>query len=286
MTSAPVPHADNYAILGNPVQHSQSPRIHALFAEQTGQSIHYQAIQAEPGCFAETVRAFQRAGGKGLNVTVPFKRKAWETAPHLGARAQRARAVNVLWFETGGSWHGDNVDGIGLLRDLRCNQGARVASSRVLILGAGGAAWGILGPLLDAHPSRVTIANRTMERAHELVTTFADCGPVQACSYPELRGNRFDLVLHATSLGLYGKLPPLPEGLLKPGGLCYDLFYAKEATPFEHWARRQEAARVADGLGMLVEQAAESFLLWRGLRPQTQDVLKLLEQERASLKSL
>lgn len=266
---------DQYAVMGNPIAHSQSPRIHALFAAQTGQQLEYRAILVEPGGFAAAARAFQDAGGKGLNVTLPFKQDAWVFADMLSARAERAGAVNTLSFGPNGV-RGDNTDGPGLVRDLTINQGYRLAGKRILLLGAGGAARGVLQPLLVEQPVQLVIANRTADKARELALRFGDLGRVSGCGFAELAGRQFDLIINATAAGLSGAMPPLPDGVLAADGWCYDLMYGSEPTAFVRWGREQNAAQSLDGLGMLVEQAAEAFQLWRGVRPETPPVMTAL----------
>ncbi|MEJ2565316.1 MAG: shikimate dehydrogenase [Gammaproteobacteria bacterium] len=268
-----------YAVMGNPVSHSKSPRIHGLFAEQTGQRIQYTAIQVDPGGFEQAVRNFVANGGRGLNITVPFKTKAWELVDSRTPRASLAGAVNTIEVRAGGVLHGDNTDGVGLVRDIVNNQGGRIADKSVLLLGAGGAARGVLSPLLEQSPAELVIANRTEDRAVTLAQSFSQFGPVKGCGFDDLAGRRFDLVVNATSASLQGEVPPLPDGLLAPGAWCYDMMYGAAATPFIQWAERHGAQKVADGLGMLVEQAAESFLLWRKVRPQTAPVIAALRAE-------
>ena len=270
---------DRYAVMGNPVAHSLSPRIHARFAQQTGQHLDYEAILVEPDGFPTAVEAFQRAGGKGLNVTVPFKEDAWRLADARSPRAERAGAVNTLVLRADGSRYGDNTDGVGLVRDLLDNQGASVRARRVLLLGAGGAARGVLEPLLEQRPARLVIANRTPDKAKTLAAAFRDLGPVEGGGFPELEGHAFDLVINATAAGLAGQVPPVPPGVVTLATWCYDMMYGKGETDFVRWARRQGTAHAVDGLGMLVEQAAESFLLWRGVRPDTAPVIKTLRAE-------
>jgi len=265
---------DRYAVVGHPVAHSRSPWIHARFAAQTGERLRYEAIEAPPGGFAETVAAFLDAGGRGLNVTVPFKGEACALAATLSPRARRAGAVNTLRVEADGSLLGDNTDGVGLLRDLRRNHRLAVAGARLLLLGAGGAARGILAPLLAERPACLLIANRSAARAAALAEAFADLGPVAACGLEEIPPRPWDLVINATAASLHGAVPALPEGLVGPGTCCYDLVYAAGGeTPFCAWAAAAGAARALDGLGMLVEQAAESFALWRGVRPSAAPVI-------------
>ncbi len=271
MTTQP----DQYAVMGNPIAHSKSPRIHALFAAQTGQHLEYRAILVEPGGFAVAARAFREAGGKGLNVTVPFKQDAWVFADLLSARAERAGAVNTLSFEPAGV-RGDNTDGVGLVRDLAVNHGYRLAGQRVLLLGAGGAARGVLQPLLMEKPAQLVIANRSAGKALELALRFSDLGRVSASGFAELAGRQFDLIVNATAAGLSDAVPALPAGVLAADGWCYDLMYGSEPTAFVRWGREQGAARSLDGLGMLVEQAAESFHLWRGVWPETRSVIETL----------
>jgi shikimate dehydrogenase len=268
-----------YAVMGNPIGHSKSPRIHSLFAEQTGQRIQYTAIQVDPGGFEQAVRNFVANGGLGLNITVPFKTNAWELVDSRTPRAVLAGAVNTIEVQANGLLYGDNTDGIGLVNDIVGNQEGVIKGRSVLILGAGGAARGILGPLLEQGPSELVVVNRTIDRAIALALDFSQIGAVKGCGYDDIIGNRFDMVINATSASLQGDLPPLPEQMLAPGAWCYDLMYAATATPFMHWAQRQGAAKVSDGLGMLVEQAAESFLLWRKIRPQTGPVINILRAE-------
>ncbi|MBC7943809.1 MAG: shikimate dehydrogenase [Burkholderiales bacterium] len=276
---------DRYAVIGNPVAHSLSPAIHAEFARQTGQDIAYTKLHAELGEFAAAVRQFQAGGGKGLNVTVPFKREACELATRVSGRAQRAGAVNTLVF-AGEGIAGDNTDGVGLVRDLQTNLGFEMGGRRVLILGAGGAARGIVAPLLEAGPAQLAIANRTFETAKKLCGEFSpevmiDAGsPTGNSTQPRLTAHRlealptegFDLVINATSSSLTGADLGLIESVFAPDALAYDLMYGKGLTPFLGFAQHH-GARVADGLGMLVEQAAESFFIWRGVRPETQSVI-------------
>ncbi len=270
-----------YAVMGNPIQHSKSPRIHSLFAQQTGQNIEYSAIQVDPGGLEQAIGNFQASGGKGLNITVPFKRTAWELMDELSERARLAGAVNTILFRNG-RYHGDNTDGIGLVRDLRENHGATLENRKILMLGAGGAARGVLGPLLAEQPARLVIANRTPSRAENLAEEFGSLGKVDGCSLPALEGQHFHLVINATAASLAGEIPPLPTDLLIGGGWCYDMMYGPEPTPFLRWAEQHGAATAIDGLGMLVEQAAESFSLWRNIRPDTVPVIKALRKELKS----
>ncbi|MDX9740947.1 MAG: shikimate dehydrogenase [Gammaproteobacteria bacterium] len=272
---------DRYAVMGNPVSHSLSPRIHAEFARRTRQRLVYDAIQVDEGGFAQAVGNFQAAGGKGLNVTVPFKQQAWSLVTRRSPRAERAGAVNTIRMDRDGSLFGDNTDGAGLVRDLRENLGLRLEGVRILLIGAGGAARGALEPLLEERPAELTIANRNVDRAEELVRLFAGA-PLHACGFGGLEGRRFDVVINATSASLHGEALPLPSGLLAPGAWCYDMMYAAEPTPFLRWAEAQGAAGLRDGLGMLVEQAAESFSIWRGVRPETEG---LVDELRLALRA-
>lgn len=273
------PGVDNYCVMGNPVQHSKSPLIHAAFARQTGQNIHYQAILVKEGKFSDALAAFQQQGGKGLNITIPFKQDAWELADRLSPAAVRARAVNTLWFDENGNRFGDTTDGTGLVRDLVENHGISLAGEEILILGAGGAVRGILDPLFDQNPARIVIANRTIARAEELADVFSDRGDFTACGYDDLQGQRFNYVINGTAASLHGEVPPLPEDLLATNAFCYDLMYANEDTVFIKWSKLHGTDRAFDGLGMLVEQAAESFLIWRGIRPDTGPVIEMLRND-------
>jgi len=270
---------DSYAVIGNPIEHSRSPEIHAAFARQTGEPIEYGRILGNPDDFAGDVRAFLARDGQGLNVTVPFKEQAWRLADELSPRAHGAGAVNTLIRLDGNRLRGDNTDGVGLVRDLTVNQGFRLAGKRVLILGAGGAVRGVARPLLEASPRRLIIANRTAAKAYSLAAGLANYGQVAGCGLAELAGMQFDLIINGTAAGLQGRLPEIPDDLLAKGGWCYDMLYAREATAFQRWGRAHRAARSLDGLGMLVEQAAESFRLWRGVLPETAEVIAMLRQQ-------
>lgn len=259
---------DRYAVIGNPVAHSKSPWLHAEFARATGQDISYGAIEAPLSGFAEAVEAFRAAGGRGLNVTVPFKQQAYALCASTSERAQLAQAVNTLVLAE--ECFGDNTDGVGLVRDLKANIGIDPDGKRVLVLGAGGAAQGVIGVLLKAGVAELALANRTHARAEALAGRFAGVKLLGA----DLPPAQFDIVINATSAGLSGAAPLLPAGLLRPGVLAYEMVYGRD-TPFLAQARAA-GARGCDGLGMLVEQAAESFLLWRGVRPPTATVLERL----------
>lgn len=264
---------DRYAVIGHPVSHSRSPAIHAEFARLTGQPIHYEKLDAPPGGFAAALREFLAGGGKGANVTLPFKEEALGLCHQLTPRAREARAVNTLYVHADGTLVGDNTDGAGLVRDLVHNQRLHLRAARILLLGAGGAARGVLPALVAQKPERLVIANRTADRARHLAERYAASDRVRGGGLDDIGRSGFDLVLNATSASLTGELPRLPRELLNPGAVCYDLAYAERPTVFMLWAEREGAARVLDGWGMLVEQAAESFYLWRGVRPSTATLL-------------
>jgi shikimate dehydrogenase len=270
---------DRYAVVGNPIAHSKSPEIHAAFARQTGHDIDYSRMLAPFDGFRSTIESFRAAGGKGLNVTVPFKLEAFDLADEVSQRAKDAEAANFLRFDNG-RVHADNTDGVGLTRDIVHNLGFALAGKRVLLIGAGGAAQGVLTPLLEHEPSILTIANRTVEKALRLAETcrhkpVAASSVLCGLSFGELAGHHFDLVINATSTSLQGESPPLPADAIAAGALAYDMMYGRTPTPFLAFAAAQ-GAKTSDGLGMLVEQAAESFLLWRGVRPETAPVIALL----------
>ena len=269
---------DQYAVYGNPVKHSKSPQIHAAFAEQTGQQLHYRAHKVELERFAEAAGQFFSHGGKGLNITVPFKLDAFEFADQVSGRARRAGAVNTLALQEDGSVYGDNTDGVVLVRDIHDNLGWELNGRRILVLGAGGAVRGILGPLLKQGPSHVLVANRTVAKAQSLAKHFASLGDVAGCSYDGLASGQFDLIINGTSASMSGDLPPLPHHILSNDGCAYDMMYGAEPTPFMRWAAAEAAWAVSDGLGMLVEQAAESFCIWRGVRPDTKPVIEFIRQ--------
>jgi len=272
---------DQYAVIGNPVAHSKSPRIHAEFARQTGHDLTYEALPAPLDGFSDAVRAFRERGGKGLNVTLPFKQEAWRLADRREGFALEAGAVNTLKFEAG-ALIGYNTDGVGLVRDLRDNLRRTLRAKRVLLMGAGGASHGVMEPLLREQPQCLVVANRTLEKAVEMVghfekfQSFAAEG-IAARAYSELARSRFDVLINATSAGLAGAMPQLPESVFAADALAYDMVYGLE-TPFLRYARAH-GARSVDGTGMLVEQAAESFFIWRGVRPQTAPVIALLRSQ-------
>jgi shikimate dehydrogenase len=274
---------DRYALIGHPVEHSKSPHIHAAFARQTRQELSYRALLAPLDGFSDTVRMFRAEGGRGANITVPFKIEACSLATRLTERAKLAGAVNTLTFENG-DIIGDNTDGIGLVRDLIVNLSCPLAGRRVLLLGSGGAARGAIFPLFQTKPVSLTIANRTIERAQELRTTFAPHAGQTAFTaggYESLAGWEFDVVINATSASLENGIPPLPKSIFAPDAFVYDMMYGADDTPFLAWARAAGVAQLSDGLGMLVEQAAESFTLWRGVRPNSAPVLSKLRSKQS-----
>jgi shikimate dehydrogenase len=272
---------DQYGVVGHPVGHSLSPFIHGMFARATGQKLTYRLYDVAPGEFHERVRAFFAQGGRGLNVTLPHKIAAVDVAHELTPRAAHAAAVNTLAARPDGIL-GDNTDGAGLVHDLCVNLGVVITDRRVLLIGAGGATRGILGPLLALAPKQVVIANRTPQRAAALAAAFTDLGAVQGVGFAQVEGAPYDLVVNATSASLSGDLPPFPPTVIGPHTVCYDLAYGSSATAFIEWATRQGCARALQGWGMLVEQAAESFRLWRGVRPATAHVLAALKERGGS----
>ena len=268
---------DNYAVFGNPIAHSKSPLIHSLFAQQCGEQLHYQPVLVEEGDFLSTLQRFRDEGGRGLNITLPFKGEAFASSDSVSTRARQATAVNTISIQDDGLIAGDNTDGIGLVMDLQA-QGVPLDGCRVVMLGAGGAARGVIGPLLEQGVSTISIANRTLSRAEELAVLFSEYGEVKAMSYDSLLQVSADVVINATSSGLGGERPPLAPATVK-GAFCYDMIYGEGSRPFLDWAESQGAGGMADGLGMLVYQAAEAFYLWRGVRP---DATPVIEQLRSS----
>jgi len=267
---------ENFAVFGHPIAHSKSPFIHALFAEQTGIDHTYGRICAPLEGFPQSLSEFFAAGGKGANVTLPFKQQAWEFADELSERAALSGAVNTLKKRADGSVVGDNTDGIGLLSDLERLKMIR-PGDRILLVGAGGAARGVILPLLSLRCS-IVVANRTVERAEQLAEIFQHSGGIQAASFADLSGQAFDLIINATSSGVDGKVPPLPETLITPQTRCYDMFYQQGLTPFLLWCQQYGAHQLADGLGMLVGQAAHAFQLWHGVMPEITPVIAKLKQ--------
>jgi shikimate dehydrogenase len=267
---------DRYGVIGHPIAHSKSPVIHAQFARETGEDISYEAFDIPPIELEARVKELVAGGILGLNVTVPHKQRIAELVDTLEPQAELAGAVNTVSVQPDGSLTGDNTDGTGLVRDLVRNLEVELAGIDILVLGAGGATRGIVPALLEAEPARLLIANRTPEKAEGLSLRFSDLGEVNACSFDELGGISFDLVINATSAGLQGEVPPFPESIISRGSVCYDLSYAMHDTPFVAWARTLHADDIHQGWGMLVEQAAESFKIWRGARPDTRPVRRRL----------
>ena len=272
-----------YGVFGHPVAHSLSPFIHGIFARDCGEQVSYRAYDVAPEEFEERVKEFFASSGRGLNITLPHKIAAVEVAQELTARAAHAAAVNTLTLQDDGMVLGDNTDGAGLVRDLCDNLGLVVTQRRVLILGAGGSTRGVLAPLLGLEPAIVVIANRTPERAEALAAAFADLGVTQGVGFAYVGETPFDLIINATSASLSGDIPPIPAGAIGPETVCYDLAYGRSAMAFVRWAQQAGCARAVQGLGMLVEQAAESFQLWRGVRPETAHVLAALKERVGSL---
>jgi shikimate dehydrogenase len=269
---------DQYGVAGHPVTHSWSPFIHGMFAKATAQNLVYRLFDIAPDNFrGEALRLFA-SGVRGLNVTLPHKQAAAELVNELTPRAFRAQAVNTIAFFDDTSLLGDNTDGLGLTADLERNLGLTLSDKRVLILGAGGAVRGVLGPLLERDLKELVIANRTPERARKLASEFEDIGNIRACGFSEVRGPPYDLIINATSASLQGEMPVMPAGLIGEESVCYDMAYGRGHTPFTLWAKSLHAAHTSKGWGMLVEQAAESFQLWRGIRPDTKPVLQALAQ--------
>jgi shikimate dehydrogenase len=267
---------DQYAVIGNPIAHSKSPLIHKMFAEQTGQDLSYVKIEAPLDGFSDTVAQLRNDGFKGCNVTVPFKLEAFKLCQQLTGRARAAQAVNTLLFQDG-EILGDNTDGAGLITDIEQNIACKLLFKKVLLMGAGGAAHGVIWQLFNAGAS-IVIANRTQEKAQQIAAEFTSYGTVFSSGYEALAGKQFDVVINATASSLANKLPPLPQGIFAPGALAYDMMYGKQ-TPFLKFARKQNTPYLYDGLGMLVEQAAEAFNKWRGVRPYTAPVLAYLRKK-------
>lgn len=273
---------DRYAVMGNPIGHSKSPHIHTQFAQQTGHALSYEALLVELDGFDAAVDKFQAEGGKGLNITVPFKQEAWALVADRSERAELAGAVNTILFRDDGSRYADTTDGVGMVRDITQNHQIELKGRCVLVLGAGGAVRGVLQPLLEQQPQFVIVANRTADKAVDLAKQFNGFGDVFGCGFDVLSGQQFDVVINGTAASLEGKVPPLPDDLLADNASCYDMMYSAEPTAFQHWAREHGASKSLDGLGMLVEQAAESFMLWRGVRPETQSVIANLRAEMSA----
>jgi shikimate dehydrogenase len=278
---------DAYGVMGNPIAHSKSPQIHSAFAKQTRQNITYEAILVDAGGLEQAVGNFVAHGGKGLNITVPFKQDAWKLVDQRSQRAELSGAVNTVIVNKDRTLTGDNTDGVGLVRDLTQNHAVALKDRTVLLVGAGGAARGVVEPLLKESPALLIIANRTSDRAFELANRFSKLGNVMGCAFSAVEKQlqsigAFDLVINATSASLQGEVPAIPTSVISRDCFCYDMMYGAQPTAFMQWATEHGAMQCVDGLGMLVEQAAESFYLWRGIRPQTIEVTKMI---RAGLTS-
>ncbi|MEH6586850.1 MAG: shikimate dehydrogenase [Halioglobus sp.] len=269
---------DKYAVFGNPIKQTRSPAIHAAFAAQFGHTMQYRAVRVDEGEFCNAAQRFFDGGGSGLNVTVPFKQDAFAFAECLSERARRAGAVNTLKWNLDGKIEGDNTDGIGLVRDMVANLGWVVQGLRILIIGAGGAVRGVLEPLLRERPEELLIVNRTAAKAAQLAVEFSDLGKIEGGGYELIGERQFDLIINATSAGLSGEMPDLPSTLLTERSCCYDMVYGSEPTVFMRWAAHHAAWAVSDGLGMLIEQAAQSFYIWRGQRPETRPVINQIRE--------
>ena len=267
---------DRYAVVGNPIKHSRSPWIHAHFAKQTQQSLEYGTLLVELDAFEHSVAQFFAAGGKGLNITVPFKERAWAMADRHSDAARNACAVNTLYRDADGTLVGENTDGTGLLRDLKQNHGADLRKKRILVLGAGGAVKGVLPNLIAESPSAIYIANRTLDKAKALAKSMQGKVPITAVQFHDIPVEAFDFIINGTSAGLQGELPIVPSAAVSTNTWCYDMIYGEGDTKFQAWAKSLNAAQAFDGLGMLVEQAAESFKIWRGQTPQTEPVIREL----------
>ena len=267
---------NKYAVIGNPIEHSKSPQIHSEFARQEGVQIDYQRILADDTNFVDIVDDFKTSGGLGLNVTLPFKVKAFEQCVQVNDYAKAAKAVNTIHFNEQGEWIGANTDGIGLLKDLATNHNLSLSNKKILVMGAGGATRGILLPILLENPAEVVIVNRSVDKAVSLAATFSNQGNINACAYTELGDVVFDLVINATSTSISDTLPPIPDEIVNSESTCYDLFYSDANTSFMNWANNQRVKTSCDGLGMLIEQAAESYFIWRGFKPNTKEVYKQL----------
>jgi shikimate dehydrogenase len=270
---------DHYAVIGNPIGHSKSPLIHSEFAKQTNQDLDYISREISLDNLASGLNQLQKEGFKGINITVPFKEQVWQIVVNKSDPAERAGAINTLLFNKDGSLYGDNTDGIGLCRDLVDNHQIELKDKRILLLGAGGAARGVIEPLLSYQPSQLFIANRTASKAQQLADLFAEFGHVQGGGFDELK-NGFDLIINATSASLQGKVPPLPDNVLAKKASCYDMMYSDSDTAFITWAKQRGASKAIDGLGMLVEQAAEAFWLWRDIKPETKTVIELIRHQK------
>lgn len=272
---------DQYAVIGHPISHSKSPKIHQAFARQTGQTLEYRAIDIYPDDVAGQIQQLHNALKlKGLNVTVPFKETMWSLIDDLSERAQRAGAVNTVVISHNGHLFGDNTDGVGLCRDLLDNHQLSIRGQRILLLGAGGASRGVIEPLLAQNPAQLFIANRTAQKAVDLAHDFRDLGSISGGGWQDI-SDQFDLLINATAASLHGEVPPISPAILADGAACYDLMYGDKDTAFVQWAKQHDVKQAFDGLGMLVEQAAEAFFIWRNVRPDSQAVIDMLRQKSA-----
>jgi len=269
---------DHYAVIGNPIKHSKSPLIHSEFAKQTGQDLDYITKEIPLDGLVEGLKQLQQAGFKGINVTVPFKEQVWQAVDTKSEHATRAGAVNTVVFNDDGTLYGDNTDGIGLCHDLVDNHQIELKGKRLLLLGAGGAARGVIEPLLSYQPAELVIANRTVSKAQDLADLFADFSTISGCGFEDLTGS-FDVIINATSASLQGEVPPLADDILNIGASCYDMMYSNEDTAFIAWAKQHGATKTVDGLGMLAEQAAEAFRIWRGVKPETQNIIETIRNQ-------
>ncbi len=264
---------EHYAVIGNPISHSKSPLIHTEFAKQTGQDLDYVTREIPLDDLVGGLKKLQDEGFKGINITVPFKEQVWQHVSNKSPHAMRAGAVNTLVFNDDGTFYGDNTDGTGLCRDLVDNHQTELAGKRILLLGAGGAARGVIEPLLSYQPAELFIANRTASKADLLVTLFNQFGHIKGGGFNDISG-QFDVIINATAASLQGEVPPLADNVLADNASCYDMMYSDTDTAFITWANDHNAAKAVDGLGMLVEQAAEAFRIWRGMKPETQAVIE------------
>lgn len=272
--------SDKYAVIGNPISHSKSPLIHTEFARQTEQDLEYSAIEVPLGALESSLSQLRDILKlKGINITVPFKEQAWQLVQNQSKRAKRAGAINTLVFNDDGTMFGDNTDGIGLCRDLTDNHGIELRGKRILLLGAGGAARGVIEPLLNHLPVELFVSNRTASKAHALADLFSDLGNIRGGGFEDIEP-AYDVVINATAASLQGEVPPLPDDLLTDNAACYDMMYSDNDTAFISWAKQHHAAEAIDGLGMLVEQAAEAFRIWRGIKPDTLPVINAIRDHR------
>ncbi|MBD3635142.1 MAG: shikimate dehydrogenase [Methylophaga sp.] len=273
---------DKYAVIGNPISHSKSPLIHSEFAKQTEQDLEYTAIEVPQDALESSLSQLRDILKlKGINITVPFKEQAWQLVENQSNRAKRAGAINTLLFNDDGSMYGDNTDGVGLCRDLTDNNSIELRGKRILLLGAGGAARGVIEPLLGYDPLELFVANRTASKAHALADLFSDLGHIRGGGFEDIKPS-YDVVINATAASLQGEVPPLPDNLLADNAACYDMMYSDSDTAFISWAKQHGSAKAIDGLGMLVEQAAEAFRLWRGVMPDTRSVMALIRSQQSN----